>query len=93
MASKFRESNTNIEVNYCYGPKLGRSARAQLQKCLCATGKSMRYLEKLRQFLAISLVKFCCVFNIGQLRICMFHRLRLSFGYDTISSGKSKTLV
>ena len=91
MESKFRESNTNIEVNRFYvivlRPKLSRSAngaRVQQQKFLCATGKSMHYLEKWRQFLAISLVKFCCVFNIGQLCICMFRRWRLSFGYDTI---------
>ncbi len=91
MASKFREWNMNIEVNLFYvivmRPKLTQSAnceRTQLQKFLGATGKSMRYLDKWRQFLAISLVKFWCVFNIGQLRICMFCRWRLSFGYDTI---------
>ncbi len=56
MASKFRESNTNIEVNLFYviimRPKLGWSANgaiAQLQKFLCATGNSTRYLEKWRQ--------------------------------------------
>ncbi len=53
MASKFHDSNTNIEVNLFYGfvmqPKLSRSAngeRSLLQKFLCAMGKSMRYLGK-----------------------------------------------
>ncbi len=50
------------------------------------TGKSIRYLEKWLQFLAISLVKFCSVFNIGQLRICMFLRWRLPFNNDTITN-------
>ena len=47
MVSKFRESNTNVEVVYfmlfviVMGPKLSRSAygaHVQLQKFLCATG-------------------------------------------------------
>ena len=93
MASKFRKSNTNIEVNLSYvivmRPKLSWSAngaRVQLQQFLCPTGNSMRYLEKWRQFFAISLVKCWCVFDIGQLGICMFCRWRLSFGYDTTVS-------
>ncbi len=72
MESKFHKSNTTIEVNLfniiVMRPKLSRSANSectQLQKFLFATGKFMHYLEKLCKFLRISLVKFCCVFNIN----------------------------
>ena len=51
---------------------------------------SLRYGQidvVLRKMMSISsnlIGQFFCVFNIGQLRICMFRRWRLSFGYDTI---------